>query len=134
MVTLEGSCQCGGVRFELPAEFESMAFCHCATCKKISGGVGTANGRVRTESIRLLAGDDLVRTYQPDEGTAKTFCSVCGSNLFGGGWPDSEFTSVRLSAIETPLDQRPSAHLYVRSLALWETLPDDGLKRFEVGR
>jgi hypothetical protein len=134
VATLEGSCQCGGVRFELPAEFESMAFCHCATCKKISGGVGTANGRVRTKSIRLLAGDDLVRTYQPDEGTAKTFCSVCGSNLFGGGWPDSEFTSVRLSAIETPLDQRPSAHLYVRSLAPWETLPDDGLERFEVGR
>ena len=134
METLQGSCQCGAVRFEVTAEFQSMAFCHCATCKKISGGVGTANGRVRTESIRLLAGDDLVRTYQPDEGSAKTFCSVCGSNLFGGGWPDSEFTSVRLSAIETPFDQRPGAHLYVRSVALWETLPDDGLERFEAGR
>jgi len=132
--TLQGSCQCGGVRFELPAEFQSMAFCHCATCKKISGGVGTANGRVRTESIRLLAGHDLVRTYQPNEGSAKTFCSVCGSNLFGSGWPDSEFTSVRLSTIETPFDQRPAAHLYVRSVASWETLPDDGLERFEAGR
>jgi hypothetical protein len=111
-----------------------MAFCHCATCKKLSGGVGTANGRVRTESIRLLAGDDLVRTYQPGEGSAKTFCSVCGSNLFGGGWPDSEVTSVRLSAIDVPFDQRPAAHLYVRSVAPWEMLPDDGLERFEVGR
>jgi hypothetical protein len=111
-----------------------MVFCHCATCKKLSGGVGTANGRVRTESIRLLAGDDLVRTYQPDEGSAKTFCSVCGSNLFGGGWPASEFTSVRLTAIETPFDQRPDAHVYTRSVAPWETLPDDGLERFEVGR
>ena len=134
MATLQGSCQCGGVRFELPDEFQAVVFCHCATCKKLSGGVGTANGRVRTETIRLLAGDDLARTYQPDEGTAKTFCSVCGSNLFGGGWPDSEFTSVRLSAIETPFDQRPDAHLYVRSLAPWETLPEDGLERFEVGR
>jgi hypothetical protein len=134
MATLEGSCQCGGVRFELPAEFESTAFCHCATCKKISGGVGTANGRVRTESIRLLAGDDLVRTYQPDEGSAKTFCSMCGSNLFGGGWPDSEFASVRLSAIDTPFEERPDRHLYVRSVAPWETLPDDGLERFEDGR
>jgi hypothetical protein len=122
------------VQFELPAEFESMAFCHCATCKKISGGVGTANARVPTESIRLLVGDDLVRTYQPDEGSAKTFCSVCGSNLFGGGWPQSEFTSVRLSAIDTPFEERPDAHLYVRSLAPWETLPDDGLEHFQVGR
>ena len=134
MATLRGSCQCGGVRFELPDDFLSMSFCHCATCKKISGGVGTASGGVRTESIRLLAGDDLVRTYQPDEGSAKTFCSVCGSNLFGSGWPRSEITSVRLSAIDTPFDERPEAHIYTRSLAAWETLPDDGLERFEAGR
>jgi len=130
--TLSGSCQCGGVRFEVPAEFENMSFCHCATCKKISGGVGTANARVRTNSIRLLAGADLVRTYQPEEGSAKTFCSVCGSNLFGGGWPSSEFTSVRLTAIDTPFEERPGAHLFVRSVARWETLPDDGLERFDV--
>src|SRR3954470_15760563 len=134
MATLEGSCQCGGVRFEVTNDFLSLAFCHCATCKKISGGVGTANGRVRTESIRLLAGDDLVRRYQPDEGSAKTFCSVCGSNLFGGGWPDSEFTSVRLTAIATPLAGGPDKPLYVRSVAPWEILTDDGLERFEEGR
>jgi hypothetical protein len=111
-----------------------MSFCHCATCKKISGGVGTASGGVRTESIRLLAGEDLVRTYQPDEGSAKTFCSGCGSNLFGSGWPLAEVTSVRLSAIDTRFDERPQGHIYVRSLAPWEKLPDDGLERFEAGR
>ena len=131
---MRGSCQCRGVEFEVVGDFVSMAFCHCATCKKISGGAGTANGRVRTENVRLLAGEDLVRSYQPDEGSAKTFCSVCGSNLFGGGWPESEFTSVRLSAIDTPLEEGPDAHLYVRSLAPWETLPEDGAERFEVGR
>ncbi|HEX6679155.1 MAG TPA: GFA family protein [Gaiellaceae bacterium] len=131
---MRGSCQCRGVEFEVVGDFVSMAFCHCETCKKISGGVGTANGRIRTENVRLLAGEDLVRTYQPDEGSAKTFCSVCGSNLFGSGWPESEFTSVRLSAIDTPLEEGPDAHLYVRSLAPWETLPDDGAERFEAGR
>jgi len=131
---MRGSCQCQGVEFEVVSDFVSMAFCHCATCKKISGGAGTANGRVRTENVRLLAGEDLVRSYQPDEGSAKTFCSVCGSNLFGSGWPESEFTSVRLSAIDTPLEEGPDAHLYVRSLAPWETLPEDGAERFEVGR
>jgi hypothetical protein len=133
-MALRGSCQCGGVQFDVVDEFVSMAFCHCATCKKLSGGVGTANGRVRTEAVRVVAGEDLVRTYQPEEGSAKTFCSACGSNLFGGGWPESEFTSVRLSAVDTPLEGRPDAHLYVRSVAPWETLPDDGAERFEVGR
>jgi hypothetical protein len=129
---LSGSCHCGTVHFEVDGPFERLTFCHCTTCKKISGGGGTANGRARSDSIRVLSGAEALRTYQPAEGSAKTFCSQCGSNLFGGGWPESENCSVRLSAIDSPIEQRPEAHLYVRSLAVWETLPDDGLERYEV--
>jgi hypothetical protein len=129
---MQGSCQCGGVRFEVTGQFESLSFCHCATCKKISGGVGTANGRTRTENVTLLEGRELIQTFQPHEGSAKSFCRVCGSNLFGGGWPDSEVTSVRLTAIDTGLEQKPQDHLFVRSVAAWETLPDDGLPRYEI--
>jgi hypothetical protein len=133
MAALRGSCQCGGVQFELPESFEPRSFCHCTTCKKLSGGVGTANGRIRSDEVNILAGEELLRTYQPEEGSAKTFCSVCGSNLFGGGWPESDQASVRLSAIDSPLEGRPKKHLYVRSVASWETLPDDGLERVDAG-
>lgn len=133
MSPLQGSCQCGGVAFVVSEPFTTLSFCHCTTCKKISGGAGTANGGVRTGAIRITRGDDLVRTYQPDEGSAKTFCARCGSNLFGGGWPESERSSVRLSAIDSPIEQRPARHLYVRSVAPWETLPDDGLERYQAG-
>jgi hypothetical protein len=131
-VALQGSCLCGGVRFELDGEFEPRSFCHCTSCKRLSGGAATANGWARSESIRIVAGEDLLRTYQPDEGSAKTFCSRCGSNLFGAGWPDSETASVRLPAIDTPFDGSPGRHIYTRSVAPWETLPDDGLERFEA--
>ena len=132
MAALEGSCLCGAVRFEVTEPFVTMTYCHCTNCKRLSGGVGTANGRARTAAIRVVEGRELLRTYQPREGTAKTFCSVCGSNLFGGGWPESELASVRLSAIDSPFDQRPEAHTYVQSVAPWETLPEDGLDRFDV--
>jgi hypothetical protein len=132
METLSGSCLCGGVRFEVTEELGSLRYCHCASCKKLSGGAGTVNGRVASGAIRVVAGDDLLRTYQPEEGSAKTFCSRCGSNLFGGGWPDSPQASVRLSALDTPFERKPQSHLYVRSVAPWETLPDDGLERFET--
>jgi hypothetical protein len=131
-VALRGSCQCGGVQFEVPDTFEPRSFCHCATCKKLSGGVGTANGRARSDDVQILAGEDLLRTYQPEEGTAKTFCTVCGSNLFGGGWPEAEYASVRLSAIDSTLSSRPRRHIFVRSVASWETLPDDGLERIDT--
>ncbi len=128
---MRGGCLCGGVRFEVAGPFRSSAFCHCASCKKISGGVGTANGRARTADIEILDGRDLIETFQPHEGSAKSFCRVCGSNLFGGGWPASEQVSGRLTAIDEGLEQRPETHIFVRSVAPWETLPDDGLPRYE---
>jgi hypothetical protein len=132
VATLRGSCLCGGVEFEVMEAPETLRYCHCESCKKLSGSIGTVNGRVPSNTIRILEGKELLQTFQPAEGSAKTFCGTCGSNLFGGGWPDSETASVRASALDDPFDARPSAHLFVRSVAAWETLPDDGLDRFET--
>jgi len=132
VTTVTGSCLCGGVRFEIAEPFERVTACHCANCKKISGGVGTASGRVPTTAIRITAGEELLTTYTPVAGSAKTFCSRCGSNLFGGGWPQSSHTSVRLTTLDEPFPGRIGSHIFVRSLAPWEVLPDDGAERFEV--
>src|SRR5215211_7676503 len=131
MAALQGSCLCGGVQFELSEAPGTLRYCHCDSCKKLSGGIGTVNGRVPSKAIRILEGEDLLQTFEPPGGSAKTFCLACGSNLFGGGWPESETCSVRATAIDDSFDARPSAHIFVRSLAAWETLPDDGLERFE---
>jgi hypothetical protein len=129
---ISGHCLCGAVAFEVSKPFLTITSCHCTNCKKLSGGAGTVNGRVATVAIRVVAGEEHLRTYQPAEGTAKTFCALCGSNLFGAGWPQSELTSVRLSALDEPFEGGPERHVYVRSVAPWETLPDDGVPRFET--
>jgi hypothetical protein len=131
VANLRGSCLCGGVKFELTEAPETLRYCHCESCKKLSGGAATLNGRVPSSSIRILEGEELLQTFQPAEGSSKTFCVACGSNLFGGGWPSSETASVRATAVDDAFDARPSAHIFVRSVAPWETLPDDGLDRFD---
>lgn len=132
MAALQGSCLCGGVKFEVSETPETLRYCHCEYCKKLSGGAATVNARVPSTAVRILEGEDLLQTFTPPGGTGKTFCLACGSNLFGGGWPDSETSSVRATAIDDPFDARPSVHIFVRSVADWETLPDDGLERFET--
>jgi hypothetical protein len=132
MATLHGSCLCGGVRFELTAEPDTLRYCHCESCKKLSGSGATVNARVPSTAIRILEGEDLLQSFQPAEGSSKTFCLACGSNLFGGGWPESPTASVRATAIDDAFDARPSVHMFVGSLAAWETLPDDGLERHET--
>jgi hypothetical protein len=128
---MRGSCLCGGVTFELTEPFLRISMCHCTTCKAISGGIGTATGRVPTSAVRVLTGRELITTYQPGEGSAKSFCSVCGSNLFGTGWPDSEYTGVRLTTLDDQETLTPEMHIWARSVAPWETLPDDGLPRHD---
>ncbi len=132
MATLRGSCLCGGVKFEVTETPETLRYCHCESCKKLSGGAATVNGRVPSTAIRILEGEELLQTFQPAEGSSKTFCLACGSNLFGGGWPDTPVASVRATAIDDPFDARPSAHIFVKSVAAWETLPEDGLERHET--
>ena len=131
VAAMQGSCLCGGVRFELTGEFQGVVHCHCASCKKLSGGGGTTSGLIATGEIRILEGEELLRTFQPADGKSKTFCVSCGSNLFGAGYPESESSAVRLPTLDAGLEQSPRAHIFVRSLAPWETLPEDGLPRFD---
>jgi hypothetical protein len=127
---LRGSCLCGSVRFEVTTPFGAVTQCHCTSCKKLSGGAGTVNGRVEPQAVRILDGEELLERYQPPDGSAKTFCRRCGSNLFGGGWPEGERASIRLSALDDHFDHPPDLHIFTRSVAAWETLPDDGKPRY----
>jgi hypothetical protein len=127
---VRGSCACGGVRFEVDLPFRRANICHCSRCRKHSGSIGLAQARVARERFRLLTGEELIRAYRPEGGAVKAFCSVCGSSLFGGSWPDGPEVSVRLGALDDDPEIRPQYHSFVSSAAPWETLPDDGLPRF----
>ena len=64
MPDLHGRCLCGGVQFELTEGPDRLRYCHCEFCKKLSGGGGTVNVRMRSAAIRILAGQDLIQTYR----------------------------------------------------------------------
>jgi len=77
-----------------------------------------------------MRGGELVRTFVPEGGKAKAFCSVCGSSLFGGDWPDGDEVSIRFGALDGDPEIRPEYHTFVASAAPWDVLPDDGLPRY----
>ncbi len=128
---LTGSCLCGGVRFEVTAEFRRANYCHCSRCRKHSGAAALAQARVSRTAFRLLQGADLIETYRPATGMAKAFCRICGSSLFGGTWPVGPEVSIRLGALDGDPCIRPQYHSFVDSRAAWESMPDDGLDRFQ---
>lgn len=80
---------------------------------------------MRREQFRLLQGADLVRTYRTEGHASKAFCSVCGSSLFGGTWPEGAEVSIRLGTLDGDPGIRPQYHTYVASKAPWEEISDD---------
>jgi hypothetical protein len=132
--TVRGGCLCGGVRFEVELPFRRANHCHCSRCRKHSGTFGLTQGRVARERFRLLEGEELLRVFRPEgEAAVKVFCSVCGSSLFGGHWPEGGEVSVRLGALEGDPGIRPEYHSFVDSRAVWDELPDDRLPRYPAG-
>ena len=65
---------------------------------------------------------------------AKAFCSVCGSSLFGGTWPDGPEVSIRFGTLDADPGIRPQYHAFVESKAEWDEIPDDGLPRYPEGK
>jgi hypothetical protein len=129
-----GSCLCGSVRFEVTQPFVSSSHCHCSRCRRHSGTFGLTMVRVPREGFRLLAGEDLIRVYRPnDGGRVKAFCATCGSSLFGAEWPDGDEISIRIGAIDGDPGIRPQFHTYIDSRAPWDELPNDGLPRYSEG-
>jgi hypothetical protein len=131
---LTGGCLCGGVRFEVSEPLQSAVYCHCTRCQRRTGAAAAATARIVPGSLRITAGEQLVRAYQPEDGFAKDFCGACGSALWSRNPADPEQLGVRLGAFDTDPGVRPSARQYVDYAAPWEPLPDDGLPRYPERR
>lgn len=131
---LTGSCGCGGVRFEVTAPFVTAAYCHCTRCQRRTGTAASANGRAEPGSVRVVSGEEELRTWAPEGGYEKLFCGRCGSALFSRPAGSQDYVSVRLGAIDGDPGIRPQWHQFVAYAAPWQELPEDGLPRYPEAR
>jgi hypothetical protein len=79
-VVHRGACHCGRVRFEVDAPSTIRALeCDCSICRM----TGYVHLIVPKSRFRLLAGEDELREYSFNTGTAKhLFCRTCGVKSF----------------------------------------------------
>jgi hypothetical protein len=130
---LTGGCLCGGVRFEVTEPLVAASYCHCTRCQRRTGTAASAQGRIAPGSLRITAGEELVRAFKPPDGAAKEFCSSCGGALWSRS-ADGEIGGVRLGAFDSDPGIRPQWRQFVAYAAPWEPIPDDGLPRHPESR
>ena len=131
---LTGGCLCGRVRFEVVEPPLDAGYCHCTRCQRRTGTAASAQARVAPGSVRVTAGEELLRAYEPEDGFPKVFCSACGSAMWSRRPGEEEPAAVRLGAFDGDPGVRPSYHQFVAYAAPWQPLPDDGLPRYPERR
>ena len=128
---LTGGCGCGAVRFALSAPLLGAAYCHCTRCQRRTGNGSSVSALVAPGSFSITEGAEQVGTWAPDDGFTKSFCSLCGSALWGTDPADDARVVVRLGVIDGDPGVRPIARQFVANAAAWDEIPDDGLRRFD---
>ena len=126
---LTGTCNCGAVRFEITEPLQSAAYCHCTRCQRRTGAAAACNARVDSAALRVVRGEDRIRSWKPADGAEKCFCGDCGSALFART-RDGLSVGVRLGVLDGDPGITPSLHQFTAYAASWEPIPDDGLPRY----
>jgi hypothetical protein len=130
-VPIEGGCMCGAVRFAVDRPLLGALYCHCKRCQRRTGTAFSVTALTETGSFAVTAGDDAVRSWDPDDGGwIKFFCGRCGSQVWTSNPENPELVAVRMGALDGDPGLRPAAHQFTDYAAPWLALPDDGLPRF----
>ncbi|MCF8197456.1 MAG: GFA family protein [Sulfuritalea sp.] len=116
---IEGSCLCGGVRYEYDGDIEEISICHCSQCRKAQGSAFAPVSPVDSARFKLISGADLLKEFRSSPGKARVFCGNCGSPIYSALDDRPEVKRLRLGTVETPFACSDVFHIFCASKAPW---------------
>ena len=117
---MNGSCNCGAVRFVVTGPTFSPSHCHCGQCRKQSGNYW-ASTCVERADIDITG---PVTWFASSAVARRGFCRTCGCNLFW--WHNDESSlSFSLGAIDGATGIRPAKHIFVADKGDYYDIADD---------
>jgi hypothetical protein len=113
------------VKYEVRGDFQGAAYyCHCSRCRKASGTAFGTNAIAAARDFILVQGEESLKKFSTPAGVNRYFCANCGSPLLSSRDSVPDVVRVRIGTLDTPLDQPPSAHIFVGSKAAWWEIRD----------
>ena len=133
-MSYQGSCLCGTIKYEVKKIEPHMAHCHCSMCRKFHGSAFATFGEAKKDNFRWLQGAEFLSAYEAKNGTIRKFCSKCGSSMtFKASSGQEDVVEFSLGTLDSDINHRPDAHIYIAYKANWLVLHDD-LQKYSEGR
>lgn len=121
---INGSCQCGKVRYQLLAEPLMVIACHCKQCQKLSTSAFSITAVVNADAIRF-SGELKHWQRSSDSGriNAAKFCPECGNRIYHYDPDKPEQIKLKPSTLENTDWLVPSAHVWTSAKQAWYQIP-----------
>ncbi|MFC3681051.1 GFA family protein [Bacterioplanoides pacificum] len=121
---IEGSCQCGGVRYKLLAAPQMVVACHCKECQKLSTSAFSITAVVKRDDVEFY-GDMQSWSRLADSGNvnAAQFCPTCGNRIYHYNPDEPEIVKLKPANLSDTRIIQPVAHVWVSEKQDWFDIP-----------
>ena len=120
---LEGGCLCGAVRYRISGPVSNPCFCHCADCRRATGGSMVPWGTFAREALCIVRGH--LSEFRSSAQVSRGFCAQCGTSLSYRHDAHAGEIDVTLSTLDEPTLVPPRMHVWVKDRLPWVVIGDD---------
>lgn len=123
---VHGSCQCGGVTFELLAAPQKVVACHCRECQKLSTSAFSITAVVKASDLRIKGElKEWSRIAESGNTNAAAFCPVCGNRIYHYDPAQPDTLKFKPSSLSDTRMVKPTVHVWVKEKQDWFQIPHD---------
>lgn len=128
-ITLNGSCLCGAIRYEVSGNPQRFYHCHCSRCRKSSGTGHATNLMLTNAQLTFTKGASFLRSYKVPESErfSRQFCSECGSAV-ARFVKEIDAVVIPAGSLDSEAPFKPQARIFWDSRAEW-SCTDEPLPR-----
>lgn len=121
--TITGRCYCGARRITAAAPPDIIAYCHCADCRRVTGGPVAAFAAFADGAVTVTPDEGAAVSASP--GVTRRFCPECGSPLTARYAYLPGQVYVAIGVLDQADALAPSVHAHAGERLCWLTIDDD---------
>jgi len=120
MLTIDGACHCGQVRFAALIDPARVMACHCSDCQVMSGGPFRAVVAAQPEGMTVQGEPrQYIKVAASGRRRAQVFCPTCATPLWATD-PDAPAPRIiRLGCVRQRAALAPAAQIWRQSAMPW---------------
>ncbi|MBY4894931.1 GFA family protein [Rhodobacteraceae bacterium N5(2021)] len=120
---MTGRCYCGGVQVNATARPQTVSYCHCSDCRRLSGAPVAAFAAFASADLRFTPSKGPRRSFS--KGVDRWFCPDCGTQLAATYDYLLDQVYVPLGLLDQANTLAPESHGHTDSALPWLHIEDD---------